>query len=129
MGNSTDSDLAETAEVIAGNLRAVLEARGMTPADLGRIASGSKDKSVYNALTGETPPALKKLVEYADALGVPVWTLLVPNLKQHKELLGPGALGPLARVVENYLACSPEGRTKIERMAQAMRDEVDLKRK
>lgn len=126
-----DTQVRDLAAVAAANLVAILGRRGMSGADLAKITSargGATKKTVYNALNKAQPPKLQKLIEYANALEIPAWALLLPGLDQHPELLDPGALKPLVKVVENYLRTDPTKRAKIERMAQAMRDEADLDR-
>lgn len=124
-----DSRLTEFQRITAAVLGAILKRRGMTGADMARITEakgGATKKTIYNALNKEKPPTLQKLAEYAEVLGVPAWALLLDGLQDHPELLDAGALKPLVTVVDNYLRCEPAQRARIERMAQAMRDEADL---
>lgn len=129
MVTPVDPDIRAIQEVAAANADAILEARGMTRADLARAmkaGGGPTKKTVYNVLNKTNQPTFKNLAQVAKALGIPLWTLLIPDLRRHRELLEPGALKGLATVVENYLETHPTKRAKIERMAQAMRDDSDL---
>lgn len=107
--------------VIAENAAAVLEARGMTPGQLGAAAEKAgtiSRKTIYNLLNQEKPPNIETLAPLAELLGIPLWALQLPGLKNHKELLAPGALRGLVHVVENYLASKPSRRSDIEETAR-----------
>lgn len=113
--------VAETLRVASANLSAILRERAMKKADLARLvaaADGPTKKTVYNIFEGK-PPRFENIVHLAEALDVPPWTLFLPSLSKHSELLKPGALKNLATVVENYLESTAAKRTEIEAVAAA----------
>lgn len=124
-----DPDLRSVQQTVAAVLEAILKRRRMTGADLARATEaqgGASKKTVYNALDGDKPPNLRTLLDYARALEIPVWALLLEGIQDHPELLDHGGLRPLVRVIENYIHSGADQRKRIERMAQAMRDDSDL---
>lgn len=108
-------------DVISENAYAILGARGMTRGQLGTAAEKAgtmSRKTVYNILDQDKPPNIESLAPLAELLGVPLWALQLPGLKDHKELLAPGALRRLEEVVANYLASEPHRRRDIEETAR-----------
>lgn len=85
-------------------------------------------KTVYNILDQSKKPSMESLAQLADLLEIPLWTLLLPNIHKHRELLKPGALKGIAQVVENYLESNPERRTDIEETARSSRRFSDPKK-
>jgi hypothetical protein len=63
-------------------------------------------------------PSLNEMAATAEALGVPLWVLLIPGLSKHREILKAGALKPLQAIVENYLVSSEIRRPDIEETAR-----------
>jgi hypothetical protein len=63
-------------------------------------------------------PSLNEMAATAEALGVPLWIMMIPGLSKHPELLKVGALKPLEAVVENYVESSPSRRSDIEETAR-----------
>lgn len=63
-------------------------------------------------------PSLNEMAATAEALGVPLWVLMIPGLSKRRELLKAGALNPLEAVVKNYLESSPSRRSDIEETAR-----------
>lgn len=122
MGNSIHDALRLAQQISSANFDAILTARKMLPADLGRAAEAggvAVKKTVYNVLDPEHKPKLESLAQMAELLGVPLWAVLVPDLRLHPELLTPGALRGLADVVANYLASNPTRRADIEETARS----------
>lgn len=108
-------------DVISENASAILKVRGMTPGQLGDAAEKAgtlSRKTVYNILNQDKPPNIESLAPLAELLGVPLWALQLPGLKNHQELLSPGALRALEEIVHNYLASDPARRRDIEETAR-----------
>lgn len=94
----------------------------MKPGQLGDKAEKAKvlsRKTVYNVLGQTKKPSLESLAQVAELLEIPLWTLLLPNIHKHRELLRPGALKGIAKVVADYLESNSERRADIEKIAHS----------
>lgn len=75
------------------------------------------EKTVNNAVKARHDAKISTLNAIADALGLPLWVLLVPEMPP--DLLQEPDAHRVVRLVQNFLASNGEGRTHIENIAAA----------
>lgn len=122
MAKLVDERIAAAQDAFSANTLAVLRVRDMKRAKLARAvaaAGGPVVKTTYNILNKRHPPNLENWAFIAKALDIPLWVLLIPGLDRHEDLLKADGLKRLVRLVESYMACSPEKRSEVELVAQA----------
>lgn len=78
---------------------------------------GPKEKTVNNAVKARHDSKISTLNSIAEALGLPLWVLLIPEMPE--ELLKEPDAHRVVRLVQNFLASNGEGRTHIENIAAA----------
>ena len=89
-------------EILAANLRAALA--GKVKSHIAKTA-GVSGRALQKYEAQQAAAQIDKLDAIARALRVPTWQLLVPNFD-------PGVnSAELARLVQNYLAATPKGRS------------------
>lgn len=75
------------------------------------------EKTVNNALKARHDAKISTLNAVAEALGLPVWVLLIPEMPP--ELLQEPDAQRVVRLVQHFIASNGEGRSHIENIAAA----------
>lgn len=103
----------ESLKTVADNLQRYMEANGLEQKDVAK-KTGVPRRTVNHVLQAkpDSNTTLKTVEMIADGLGIAIWHLLVPNLAV--ELMKNKALDKL---IDNYSAAEPEGRSYIERVS------------
>lgn len=76
-----------------------------------------KEKTVNNALNGRHDAKIGTLNAIAEALGLPLWVFLIPDVPE--EFLTDKDKDRLVRLVNHYISSHGEGRAHIENIAAA----------
>lgn len=119
MANSITRDIA------AKNIAMLMQRDGLTQMELAKRA-GVSQKTISNMLNpgqGVNSPRLDNVTAVAQALGLELWQLLLPQIPDDAR-----EIRALSTVVENYLFCSSEGRANISRVAELERTFAERKR-
>lgn len=101
----------ELRKVVADNLRALMDRREWSQADLATKAKVSQ-RHISNMLNRKTSASFETLNAVAAPFGIPGWLLLIDGLPM--ELLDSQRI-PL--LVNRYRSSGPDGRDLIERLA------------
>ena len=78
---------------------------------------GPSEKTVNNAVKGRHDAKISTLNAIAEALDLPLWVLLIPELPP--ELLQEPDAHRVVRLVQHFIASNGEGRSHIENIAAA----------
>jgi len=80
-----------------------------------RRGGALSQKSISNIKNLSHRSTLSAYSQVAEALGVPVWVMLIPNLR--KELLDQPYAHRFTKLIADYACCNDEQRDYIEKMA------------
>jgi transcriptional regulator with XRE-family HTH domain len=101
-----------TRKTIALNLRGLLTKRGWSEHALAKH-SGVAQKTINNILAERSACTVETAAALAKAFNLTEWHLLIPNLPD--ELLNSPSL---AKIVQDWIHATPEGRDHIESVAK-----------
>lgn len=114
----------DSSRTLADNVRRLMEAAGDTQAKVAKRA-GLAQRSVGNVVTygttHDTSPTVRTVDGLAAAFGVPAWMLFIQDVPL--EVLTGQRLN---QVIQDYISVPEQGRTNIERVADAEVRYADL---
>jgi transcriptional regulator with XRE-family HTH domain len=99
-------------EALARNVKHLMSIHNQSEEDLAKI-SGVSQKTINNVVNQRTATSLDNIEKLAAAWGLTGWQLIIPSLPD--ELIGSGRI---AKIYQNYVGSSPDGRKHIEMVAE-----------
>lgn len=123
MRGNHKSSLEEAQQAFAEKFQYLLERDRLSQADLGKALKAAKarvaDKTLSNIKRAAHPSQINNFAAIADHFGIPLWIMFIPALPL--EFLEKPRNDRLMQLVVNYLACSEDDRSDIEKMAARFR--------
>lgn len=105
----------------APKLEYLLQVRKLTQPEvarqLKRRGTTVSTKTINNIVHAKHSPEVGNMAALADFLAVPLWVMLIPSLPM--EMLQGDLLKRLDKMIQDYIACDPEGRMHTENVAAA----------